>query len=354
MKRFEKIFFKCFVATVSLICSFLLLFCVEQLAWVLTEKRIVKYYRPITIEMQERVMESNGDYRLTNMLVAEQFEPDPVMLWKPARSVYPFDDQGFVSRPLYDNLPDDTANIEEHRKLTILAIGDSNTQGIGKTSWAEELGYLMKTSGIAVDVINAGVSGYTSYQGLLRLKNILPTVQPDVVIISFGWNDAAPNSNIQDKEFAGLISSNIRFLYQSRLYLVLKHYMHKMRQDAAKEDKDYQSPRVTLEDYERNLKEIVMLVKERGAVPVLMTRPYKYSDFELSRIVGWRTHVSEYNVITSRVAHELNTPLVPMRKLFEKRKNNFFIDECHFSVAGNVVAANTILELLYKWVLIPA
>lgn len=40
-----------------------------------------------------------------------------------------------------------------------------------------------------VEVLNAGVMGYTSYQCLLDLKTRLLALQPDLVILCAGWND---------------------------------------------------------------------------------------------------------------------------------------------------------------------
>jgi lysophospholipase L1-like esterase len=55
--------------------------------------------------------------------------------------------------------------------------------------WPGYLGEILGASGDRT-VVNAGVYGYTSFQGLRRLKQCLDQ-QPDLVLISFRINDAS-------------------------------------------------------------------------------------------------------------------------------------------------------------------
>ncbi|MBE0495679.1 MAG: arylesterase [Campylobacterales bacterium] len=87
--------------------------------------------------------------------------------------------QVFVKpRPLPQNavLPYDTR---------ILAFGDSLTFGTGaETGYPTRLAQLLK-----VEVINAGVPGEVSVQGLARLGGLLETHRPNIVILCHGGND---------------------------------------------------------------------------------------------------------------------------------------------------------------------
>ena len=51
------------------------------------------------------------------------------------------------------------------------------------------------------DAVNAGVPGYSSYQGLIYLEELLPRYDPDMVIAEFGINDGTPAPVRQDKEW---------------------------------------------------------------------------------------------------------------------------------------------------------
>ena len=76
--------------------------------------------------------------------------------------------------------------------LTILAIGDSLTEGFGvdpQDSYPSQLGRKLERDGFEVQVINGGISGETSSAALTRLDWMLRT-QPDIVIVETGANDA--------------------------------------------------------------------------------------------------------------------------------------------------------------------
>jgi acyl-CoA thioesterase-1 len=76
-------------------------------------------------------------------------------------------------------------------KGTIVAVGDSLTEGLGVT---EELAYpavlenKLQSKGYHYRVVNAGVSGETSSGTLARIKWVLK-LKPDIVILVIGAND---------------------------------------------------------------------------------------------------------------------------------------------------------------------
>ena len=78
-------------------------------------------------------------------------------------------------------------------KITaILAFGDSITAGLGlpgDQAFPAELENKLRAEGFAVHVINAGVSGDTTADGLARLDWALAD-KPDIVILELGANDA--------------------------------------------------------------------------------------------------------------------------------------------------------------------
>ncbi len=85
--------------------------------------------------------------------------------------------------------------------LRLLAFGDSLTAGFGlpkNVSFTAQLERALGEEGLAVTVINAGVSGDTSAGGLARLDWTLagtPHGGPDAVIVELGANDALRGIN---------------------------------------------------------------------------------------------------------------------------------------------------------------
>ena len=78
------------------------------------------------------------------------------------------------------------------RPPEILAFGDSLTAGLGlpvNATFPARLEARLKADGMAVRVVNAGVSGDTTAGGLARLDWALAD-KPDIVILELGANDA--------------------------------------------------------------------------------------------------------------------------------------------------------------------
>jgi acyl-CoA thioesterase-1 len=77
----------------------------------------------------------------------------------------------------------------------ILAFGDSLTYGVGvkpEFSYPTQLAQLT-----GLQVINAGVSGEVTTDGLLRLEKKLSTLQPDLIILLEGGNDILRNQSFK-------------------------------------------------------------------------------------------------------------------------------------------------------------
>ncbi|PHQ65759.1 MAG: arylesterase [Sulfurimonas sp.] len=77
----------------------------------------------------------------------------------------------------------------------ILAFGDSITQGFGASVNTSYPAYLQEKSGLKV--INAGINGEISSEGLLRLPALLEQ-KPDLVILCHGGNDILQKLPLED------------------------------------------------------------------------------------------------------------------------------------------------------------
>jgi acyl-CoA thioesterase-1 len=79
----------------------------------------------------------------------------------------------------------------QERALKIVALGDSLTAGLGlpaTQAFPARLEAALKAKGIAVEIVNAGVSGDTAANGLARLDWAVPDTT-DGVIVALGAND---------------------------------------------------------------------------------------------------------------------------------------------------------------------
>ncbi len=81
----------------------------------------------------------------------------------------------------------------------LVCFGDSLTAGFGADPGASYPDYLQKDlddGGFRYRVVNEGVSGNTSKDGVERLPGIL-TMHPDIVVVEFGGNDGLRGVKVQ-------------------------------------------------------------------------------------------------------------------------------------------------------------
>ena len=81
--------------------------------------------------------------------------------------------------------------VPDDSRITILALGDSLTDGFGvdpAESYPAQLERKLRADGYDVSVTNAGVSGETSSAALSRLDWVM-SANPEIVIIETGGND---------------------------------------------------------------------------------------------------------------------------------------------------------------------
>ena len=169
--------------------------------------------------------------------------------------------------------------------LTIVTFGDSVTAKRGSTEvytalLADELSF----NGKDLKVINAGIGGHTTKNGKGRFQKDVLDVNPDLVVIMFGINDAAVDV--------------------------------------------WKKPRVTLADYRKNLTEMIDTLKKQGAQVVLMTSnpihwvsktrelygkpPYEWDDVD-----GFNVLLRDYVKEVREIAKNEDVGLVDVFAAFE-------------------------------------
>src|ERR1700756_5102841 len=86
--------------------------------------------------------------------------------------------------------PQPTAQARDDRPV-IVAFGDSLTAGYGTdagNSYPDYLEHDLEAKGFHYRVVNAGISGNTTKDGVERVADVL-ALKPAVVIVAFGGND---------------------------------------------------------------------------------------------------------------------------------------------------------------------
>ena len=190
----------------------------------------------------------------------------------------------------------------------------------------------------AIEVVNAGVGGYSSFHGRLWLEREILACEPDLVVVYFGWNDHWPARVAgPDKEVSGSWSEHVRsWLSWSRLLslAIRAYHVAAAKQVVVRsggEPKlvipEMAGPRrVSIRDYEANLRAIVAMVREREGHTVFVTAPSSlavakgaeanWSDPDaVAKLVALH---ARYNEVVRRVAAEEGVGLVDAASEFAR------------------------------------
>ena len=205
------------------------------------------------------------------------------------------------------------------KKLKIVAFGDSLTAGSAlsetDTNWTDLL-----AKAFNAEVINSGIGGHTSAQGLERMERDVTAHSPDAVLICFGMNDHV----IKDKEG---------------------------------------SAKVAEDDFCRNLAQMVTSVRASGAIPILITPNSVIEEYYFTRhprewyeeVGGANAQLSRYCARIREVAKSLSVPLADvfsasrksdLKTLLRTPMQGNFADGVHPYGAGIPFYANVIIPVL--------
>ncbi|MHC5070390.1 MAG: SGNH/GDSL hydrolase family protein, partial [Planctomycetota bacterium] len=167
---------------------------VEWTVFLLADTHVIEVESPIRTVLGK----DSEDWRRASIIADYTREPDPVLFWR-SRPVPPYNAQRFQGPIGEVPKPPDV--------FRIICYGDSKTDGhAGDGGWPTSLGIVLEGEhewqpDKRVEVLNAGVMGYSSYQGLMRFREEVQTYEPDLIFVSFGWNDAPGALGKPDKAF---------------------------------------------------------------------------------------------------------------------------------------------------------
>jgi len=163
----------------------------------------------------------------------------------------------------------------------IIALGDSSTLGVGVPNSEAYCAILegllnqQKNSSRKYEVINAGVAGYSSLQGLRYLKSEITNYRPDLITIYFGLNDYLYAREENDRDRPQLAPWVIRIdhiMSYSQFYRLLKGMASRLISSERKYPPDR---RVDLPDFKNNLVQMVAVAREAGAEVILLNVPLR-------------------------------------------------------------------------------
>ncbi|MEO1998534.1 MAG: GDSL-type esterase/lipase family protein, partial [Planctomycetaceae bacterium] len=250
----------------------------------------------------------------------------------------------------------------------IVCYGDSTTFGFGvrmHESWPALLECdLNRTGSSPVEVVNAGVPGYSIFQGNRYLARSLPQLAPDLVIATFGNNDAWRWDDRSDREHAarrrrGSVRWNWR---RSRALTAFSKLTTPCLDSVSTTDAAWARrvssnffqpvaawrPRVNLQEFADNLDKMVRVCHDRGIQLVLLVWP------DYFQVQGRLTIRNRYQDLIRRTADRHDgvgcVDLLPVFRSRYPASLQYYLDQdiIHINAAGNTVVAATIRQLLQE------
>jgi len=212
---------------------------------------------------------------------ADLLQPDAEMFWRlppsqslPESAAMNF---GIISNAQRIREDHDIPFQKSPGEFRVLFLGDSCTYGAGvhvRDGYVEqaEQTFREKHPGVSVEFINAGVPGYSLFQGWRYWEVEGHRFQPDLVSVCFGFNDAYPWDEMSDLEHYR-DSQTIEGLRWSRLCQLSWRVLH---QPSAPGPRTESRPRLTGEEFHMLLAKLHESVQRQGSDLLLISWGLRY------------------------------------------------------------------------------
>jgi lysophospholipase L1-like esterase len=259
--------------------------------------------------------------------LTQRFSP-----WAPGslRQAQPWDvavnSRGFRDGEFSDRKRDGT--------FRILCLGDSWTFGANvpqDETYPRALARRLdeRFPGRKIEVLNLGVLGYSSFQGRQLLLSRALDWDADLIVLGFGMNDGQV-AGYRDKDLAAMRARPgarlVRALEHSELFKLLRYWALRLRDQPRSGGDAFRAAvattyrksapelaplepwtRVSLADYEANLRDMIDAARSRGAAVALL-------DAEIER--------GAYGEALARISRAAGVPLVRADRLIARAKQS--------------------------------
>jgi lysophospholipase L1-like esterase len=299
------------------------------------------------------------------------FEGDPLLLWrlKPNldHAVWDFTVLSTNAQHLRSEHVGETIGAKQPGTIRIVCLGDSVTFGFRvpvvwpekpteyDPAWLPFPMLLEKELRAAnpdrkIEVVTMAVPGYTSHQGLAWLQRDIDKLQPDLLIASFGWNDAS-FSDVPDRE---AIRTNwdavaVRWLIDHSQ--AFAHATHWLRAKETKAEQQTGQPivrpaaRVPQPEYLNNMIAIEDLARQRGASVIVVAAPYRDNDPNAPEA----DLMLQYRVALGTTMRQRGIPFVELRELTPEAypsNEGWFGERIHPNHMGHRLLAAELLKVI--------
>ncbi len=301
---------------------------------------------------------------------------------------------GFRGREFALSKPDNT--------YRIVALGGSTTYSSGVDDYEKSYpslleAYLRESGFDAVEVINAGASGYTSHQNLINLQFRVLPLEPDLIIVYQGFNDIQARFVYPSSQYLGDRSGSIRPFVSGIVMPDVTEYSTALRilgirlgATASHSALDWHLSRrpnsyvgdmyiqqiqigtypsgifkeisaaEILENnppahFERNTAHMLALAEHSNVNSLLVTMAFDDDFHETSGVSTRRFSttddfvfaLTQHNELTRRIGAQFNTPVFDLAGVFPD-DHTLFTDGLHMTKSGNRVRARLIGDFVIR------
>lgn len=306
------------------------------------------------------------------------FEGDPLLLWrlKPNldKAVWDFTVLSTNSEHLRAEQPGAAPGPKQPGTIRIVCLGDSVTFGFRvPVVWPDKptefdpewLPFPMllekqlraANPGRRIEVITMAVPGYTSHQGLAWLQRDIDRLKPDLLTVSFGWNDASL-SDAPDREairtnrsavaVRWLIDHSQAFAHATRWLRTReanKQLAAKQTQPQSRPRAQRPSARVSQPEYLNNMLAIEARARQHGAAVIVIAAPYRDHSAEAPEADA----MLQYRAALKSTMTGRGIAFLEIRELTEEAypsNEGWFGERIHPNHMGHRLIASELLELI--------
>lgn len=259
-------------------------------------------------------------------------------------------------------------------RIRIVALGASTTEGTGvpnESTYPSLLSKNLQEQGYNVEVINAGFHGFGIDDLMALYKDKISPLKPDLVI----FYEVANNTNPGEWTYPGWswydwpkgYSKILGYLYKHSAFVVWTTKtlgFETKTPSTTNHDFNNSLPKQAVTNYKEKVKELVSVIKQDNAKPVLATfvtvankdliidrdtnpaiwedvylKWYPFSPDEINQIY------TRFNDQLKDVASEEQILLIDLASNFPKEPK-YFLDHIHFTSDGNKILAELITKQL--------
>jgi len=315
------------------------------------------------------VVTSQQKAQVADATHAAIFEGDPLLLWrlKPKLDHAIWDYTVISTNAAHLRVLDplDDLRPKEPGALRIVCLGDSVTFGYRVPPvWPDKptdydpewlpfpmlLQRELRTANPEkrLDVITMAVPGYSSQQGLAWLKRDIQNLKPDLVVASFGWNDASL-SDVPDRDAIRTDWSPFLVRWLVDHSQAFAHATRWLRSREANKQKatprSRPTSRVSEDEYLANMTAICELARNNNAQTIVIGAPYRDQSNEAPE----SPLMLRYRIALAARMKELGIPFLQVRELTEDAfpaNEGWFGERIHPNHMGHRLIASELLKLI--------